>query len=117
MTKRMLIGTLALLLAAITIVGCSSSDKKSINEAVARNAIATAGAKQFGDSGHSLNGLLKCTTKSKTTTTVTVGCTGTTDNKETAALLGSTSGTSQVKGTFVGTVNGKQVFKTDCLGC
>jgi hypothetical protein len=115
--KRVVVGVVLLLVGGAALVGCSSSDRKSINETLARNTIATAGAKQFGDSGHSLDGLLTCRTQSKTTTKVTVGCSGKTDNKEPVALIGSTSDARQVQGTFVGTVNGKQVFKTDCLGC
>jgi hypothetical protein len=117
MMKRLIFGVSAMVLASATVLGCSSDTKKSINEAVARNTVATAGTKQFHDSGHSLKGLLKCTTKSKTTTTVTVACTGTTDKNEPAALLGSTADATQIKGTFVGTVNGRQVFTTNCLGC
>ena len=84
---------------------------------MARNTIATAGTKQFHDSGHSLDGLLSCKVKSTTTTRVTVGCTGTTDKQENVTLLGSTSDACQIKGSFIGAVNGQQVFKTDCLGC
>jgi hypothetical protein len=118
MTKRMAVGVVGLLvLCGAALPACSSSDRKAINETVARNTIAVAGAKQFRDSGHSLDGLLRCKTQSQTTTKVTVGCTGKTDNQEPVTLLGSTSDERQVKGTFIGAVSGQQVFKTDCLGC
>jgi hypothetical protein len=116
--KRLCVGVIAMVIVSAAVAGCSSDDRRSINEAVARNAVAAAGAKQFGDSGYAVKGLLHCKTQSKTTTKVTVACTGTTEKDEqAAALLGSTSDARQVKGTFVGTVDGKQVFKTDCLGC
>jgi hypothetical protein len=108
---------LMLVVVAAGLVGCSSSERKTINETVARNTIAVAGTKQFRDSGHSLDGILSCKTESKTTTKVTVGCTGKTEDGEPVALLGATSDARQVTGTFVGTVSSKQVFKTDCLGC
>ena len=107
----------AALLLAVAMVGCSSSTQKSINVTIARNTIAVAGARQFHDSGHSLDGLLKCRTKSKTTTKVTVGCTGTTTKNEPVVLFGASSDERQVKGTFVGTVAGVHIFKTSCLGC
>jgi hypothetical protein len=104
-------------LVLVAAAGCSSDTRKAINETLARNAVATAGTKQFHDSGHSLDGLLTCKVQSRTTTAVSVGCTGTTDDDEKAALIGSTSDERQVKGHFVGTVNGDRVFTTDCLGC
>ncbi len=107
----------ALLVSGIVLLGCTSSERSSINASVARNTVAVAGAKQFKDSGHPLEGLLDCTTRSKSTTSVDVDCTGTTKNTESVTLSGTTEDARQVKGTFIGTVAGQQVFKTSCLGC
>jgi|GEM_PF-3256346 hypothetical protein len=107
----------AALLIPVAMVGWSRSTQKSINETIARNTIAVAGARQFHDSGHFLDGHLKCRTKSKTTTKVTVGCSGTTTKNEPVLLLGATSDERQVKGTFVGTVGGVEIFRMSCLGC
>jgi hypothetical protein len=117
MLKRLASASFGVALLLSVVSACSSSQQKAINEAVARNTIAVAGAKQFRDSSHSLDGTLDCKVKSKTTTRVTVGCSGKTDKGEPVALLGTTSDARQVKGTFVGTVAGKQAFKTSCLGC
>jgi hypothetical protein len=106
---------LALLVPAVA--ACTSSERRAVNETLARNAVAVAGAKEFRDDHHPLDGLLSCRTRSRTTTKVTVACTGTTTKREPVSLLGSTSDARQVKGRFVGAVAGTQVFDTDCLGC
>jgi hypothetical protein len=108
--------TLAALLVG-PLAACTSSQRRSINETLARNTVAVAGAKEFRDHDHPLDGLLDCRTKSRTETKVTVACTGTSKKDEPVALLGATSDARQVEGTFTGTVAGAKVFTTDCLGC
>jgi len=114
---RTLAAAAVLALLAPAVAACSSSERRAINETVARNAVAVAGTKEFRDDHHPLDGLLSCRTRSRSTTKVTVACDGTTTKQEPVSLLGSTSDARQVKGHFVGTVAGTKVFTTDCLGC
>ncbi|MCU1457382.1 MAG: hypothetical protein JWL73_1474 [Actinomycetia bacterium] len=107
----------AVLALALGLFACTSSQQRSINASVARNTVAVAGAKQFKDTGHPLEGLLDCTTRSKSATSVDVTCTGKTKNGEAVTLTGTTADARQLKGAFIGTVAGQQVFKTSCLGC
>lgn len=117
MTIRPFAAGAVLALLVPTVAACTSSERRAINETLARNAVAVAGAKEFRDDHHPLDGLLSCRTRSRTTTKVTVACTGTTKAHEPVSLLGATTDSRQVKGRFVGTVAGAQVFDTDCLGC
>src|SRR3954454_16885217 len=55
--------TLAALLVG-PLAACTSSQRRSINETLARNTVAVAGAKEFRDHDHPLDGLLDCRTKS-----------------------------------------------------
>jgi hypothetical protein len=100
-----------------TAAACTSHDRRAINETLARNAVAVAGAKEFRDHHHPLDGLLSCRTRSRSTTKVTVVCDGRTEKDEPVSLIGSTSDARQVKGRFAGAVAGAQIFTTDCLGC
>ena len=113
--RALAVGMLAVLVLAVA--ACTSSQRRSINETLARNTVAVAGAKEFRDHDHPLDGLLTCRTRSRTTTKVVVACDGHTERNEPVSLLGATSDARQVKGTFVGTVAGTKVFETDCLGC
>lgn len=117
MTCRVLAAGALLVLLVPAGAACTSSDRRAINETLARNAVAVAGTKEFRDHDHPLDGLLTCRTRSRTTTQVTVACDGRTQKDETVSLIGSTSDARQVKGTFVGAVAGAQTFTTDCLGC
>jgi hypothetical protein len=116
-TLRTLAAGAALAVLVPTVAACTSGERRAVNETLARNAVAVAGAKEFRDDHHPLDGLLSCRTSSRTTTKVTVACDGTTTKHEPVSLLGATTDARQVKGRFVGTVAGTQVFDTDCLGC
>jgi hypothetical protein len=116
-TIRTLAAAAVLTFLVPAVAACTSSERRAINETVARNAVAVAGTKQFRDDHHPLDGLLSCRTRSRTTTKVTVACHGTTTKQEPVSLLGATSDARQVKGHFVGTVAGTEVFATNCLGC
>jgi len=99
---------------------CSSDTKKSISEAVARNAVAVGMKKEFADRDHPLDGLPTCkaTAVAGSNTKVDVTCTATTRAGEDARLLGRTQGANEVRGTFTGFVNNTVVFENDtCIGC
>jgi hypothetical protein len=111
-----IIGCVALLAAA----GCGSSAAKDVSQTVARNAVALGMKKEFSDHHHALEGTPTCRTASVagSTTKVKIICTATTDKGEKAALVGTTNGANEVRGSFTGTVNGAPVFTNDtCIGC
>jgi hypothetical protein len=62
---------------------------------------------------------LKCTAKAtnNNATHVSVSCVGTTTKGQSVLLLGTTDDKSASTGDFVGTVDGKELFRKSCLGC
>ena len=133
-----------LLVAALTVTGCSKDSRDSVTsdlrsavtavgdaaskatdaaaEAAVRNIATQQGEEQFKNASQELDGPLKCTAKVEDgVDKVDVNCTGTTKAGGAAILSGTTSeipGASvvELKGSFVGTVDGKQVFTTENLG-
>jgi hypothetical protein len=92
-------------------------------ETAVRNLAAEQGEEQFADAGHPLDdeGLACEASASEGLDSVSVQCTGTTENGEPAELTGETTefpGASvvELEGTFTGTVDGAEVFNTDVLG-
>jgi len=91
-------------------------------EVVVRNLATQQGEEQFQNAGHTLEGPLTCEAKVEDgVEKVDVSCTGTTKDGQAAALTGTTDelpGASvvSIKGQFVGTVAGTQVFSVDHLG-
>jgi len=142
MNKRLSIVLLATGL--IAAAGCSSDTRNSVKtdlesaasdvqnaaddalnnaaEVVVRNLATQQGEEQFQNAGHTLEGPLTCEAKVEDgVSKVDVNCTGTTKDGQPAVLTGTTDelpGASvvSVKGQFVGTVGGTQVFSVDHLG-
>ena len=134
----------AILLAAVTVAGCSSDSRDSISsdvrsgvtavgdaageltndaaEALVRNIATQQGEEQFTNAGQALNGPLTCTAAVVDgADKIKVDCTGTTQAGGAAVLTGTTSeipGASvvELEGDFSGTVDGQQVFATKSLG-
>ena len=134
----------ALLVAALAVTGCSKNSRNSVTsdlrtaatavgdaagnatnaaaEAAVRNIATQQGEEQFKNAGQELDGPLACTSKVQDgAAKVDVNCTGTTKAGGAAILSGTTSelpGASvvELKGSFVGTVDGTQVFTTQSLG-
>jgi hypothetical protein len=96
--------------------GCS---KTEVTESVVRNAAAIAGSAQFESAGYPLQDLLACQSASAGDT-VTVTCIGATKDGLPVAMTGdiATDGSSEEKiaGAVVGTVDGAEVFRKDCIG-
>ena len=113
---RIVAGIVASLL---LIVGCTSSQRWGISETAVRNAVALAGAKEFKDHGYPIKDGLRCSAKatSSSGTRVSVTCHGTTTTGGTVVLTGTTDDKTASNGDFVGTVDGKEVFRKTCLGC
>lgn len=142
MNKRLSIGLVAAVLLAAA--GCSSDTRDSIQtdlesaasnvedaaddalnnaaEVVVRNLATQQGEEQFQNAGNTLEGPLTCeATVQDGVSKVDVSCTGTTKDGKAAALTGATDelpGASvvSIKGQFVGTVDGTEVFSVDHLG-
>jgi hypothetical protein len=107
------------LLSVLPLAACTSSQRKSISETAVRNTVAVGAAKEFSDRGYPIQDHLKCTAKASNSSSSHVGiiCTGTTTRGQPVGLTGTTDDNRGKNGTFVGTVNGQQLFQKACLGC
>jgi hypothetical protein len=109
----------AFVVGALAVAGCTSGQRKAISETAVRNAVAIGGAKELKDRGFPIKDGLKCTAKAtnNSATHVSVSCVGTTTKGQSVLLLGTTDDKSASTGDFVGTVDGKELFRKSCLGC
>jgi Tfp pilus assembly protein PilV len=119
--------------AAIAVAGCSSSTRSSVKsdaqnatnsvaETAARNIATQQGEEQFKNAKHELSGPLTCKAiVGSDAAKLNIDCTGTTKAGAAATLKGTTNelpGASVVSlnGSFVGSVDGAEVFTTQRLG-
>jgi type II secretory pathway pseudopilin PulG len=119
--------------ATIVVSGCSSNTRSSVKsdversanaaaETAARNVATQQGEEQFKNAQHELSGPLVCTATVQTSAAkIDIACSGATKDGKAATLTGTTNelpGASVVSlnGTFVGSVDGAQVFTTQRLG-
>ena len=118
MVRRLTVSAV-LIAAALMTVGCTEKQRKAISETAVRNAVAVGAAKEFNDRGYPIKDHLSCTAKATNSagTRVSVSCHGVTTNGHTVALTGTTDDESANDGHFVGTVDGKELFRKSCLGC
>jgi hypothetical protein len=135
---------MALAISIVAVAGCSSDARSAISddvqtavtdvgnavadgttaaaEVAARNLATQQGEEQFKNAGHELSGPLTCEAAvNDGVSKIDVSCTGTTMAGGAAALTGSTAeipGASVVSldGSFIGTVDGAEVFSTQRLG-
>ena len=136
MNRRRLL-SVSFAVAALSLAGCSSEARDAIEddtrsavsdaardaaEVTARNLATNQGGEAFADAGHPISGELSCQAVVEgALSEVAVTCTGMTAAGGAAVLSGRTSelpGRSVVElnGSFVGTVDGAEVFSTDQLG-
>jgi hypothetical protein len=91
-------------------------------ELAARNFASTQAAQEFESAGHPIDGDLSCEADATSDlTAVDIDCTGTTIDGGDASLTGTTSefpGASfdELDGSFIGTVDGDEVFSVERLG-
>lgn len=91
-------------------------------ELAARNLASIQGAEEFADAGYPIEGNLECTADATDDlTAVEISCGGATEDGEVAALTGTTTelpgaSLTELEGTFVGLIDGNEVFSTDALG-
>ena len=111
---------------ALTVMACTEEQRGDLvdqgTEAVVRNVAAAAAAGAFEREGVEVEGSLDCTASSTGgAERLQVRCTGSSADGEELVLEGeATTGGAEpgdlVRGSFVGTVDGEQVFEQDCLG-
>jgi hypothetical protein len=117
---------LSVIVVALTAIACTEEQRGDLvdqgAEAVVRNVVAAAGAGAFEREGVEVEGSLDCTASSTGgAERLQVHCTGSSKDGEELVLEGEAStGDAEpgtlVRGSFVGTVDGEQVFEQDCLG-
>ena len=115
-----------LMIGALAATACTEEQRGDLvdegTEAVVRNVAAAAAAGAFEREGVEVEGALDCTASSSGgAERLQVRCTGTSRDGEELVLEGeATTGDAEpgnlVRGSFVGTVDGEQVFEQDCLG-
>ena len=124
--RRRVPAPLIALIVALTAMACTDEQRGDLvdqgTEAVVRNVVAAAGAGAFEREGVEVEGPLECTASSTGgAERLEVRCTGASQDGEELILEGeATTGDAEpgnlVRGSFVGSVDGEQVFEQDCLG-
>lgn len=110
-----------------TLAACTEKQQQEIvddtAEIAARNAAAAAGTAAFEREGLEVSDVLECTANSSGgAESLSVSCTGTSDDGKRLALEGTVSAREEdikvdaIRGSFVGAVDGEEVFAEDCLG-
>ncbi len=120
-SMRLIVVMAVALALGVGVAGCDSAEKqldkakKEVGAFAVRNAAAIAGTEAFKNNGYELSKQLQCKADVSNDLSTTVTCTGTTKDGKAATLDGSADGDNLDKGTFVGKVDGTQVFSQDCL--
>ncbi len=106
------------------LTGCNDVEKqvdkakKSAGEFAIRNAAAIAGTETFKEKGHELKDRLDCkATVNASDNSAVLSCTGTTQDGKPVTLDGTADDDTAEKGSFVGKVDGVELFSKDCLDC
>ena len=106
----------------LILAGCGSSGEQQVEkmtETLVRTAASTQGQAELAGAGVEVSGPLSCQT-TPDGDQFDVSCTGTALDGRPVTVTGlatSLAGGTSVKGDFVGTAAGVQVFALDCLGC
>jgi hypothetical protein len=106
---------------AMGLTACDEAEKQldkaktQVGEFAIRNAAAIAGTEAFKQNNYELSEQLDCTADVSADNTVTVACTGTTKDGKAATLDGTADDDNLDKGSFVGKVDGQEVFSKDSL--
>ena len=122
-TTTMILAAVAALGLGLGLTGCNKVEKKadeakrSAAEFALRNAAALAGTEQFKDKGAELKDRLDCKADVTEDNTATVTCTGATLDGRAVTLEGTADDNAVEKGSFVGKVDGTELFSQDCLDC
>ena len=125
-TLRGVFACVGVVVVALTTIACTEEQRGDLvdqgTEAVVRNVAAAAAAGAFEREGVEVEGVFDCTASSTGgAERLQVRCTGSSTDGQALVLEGeATTGDAEpgnlVRGSFVGTVDGEQVFEQDCLG-
>jgi len=109
-------------LLALTATACGSSGEETVeqvDEVLVRTAASNLGQQELAKAGAEVSGPLSCST-TRQEGGVDISCSGTTLDGRAVEVTGTATslpGGNTVKGNFVGTAAGQQVFSLECLGC
>jgi hypothetical protein len=124
MASRAIRTAVVVLMMGAIATACSKDDRQQILddtvELAARNAAAEGGEQKFIHEGIDVSGGLDCSARSDAgARTVSVDCTGTSDDGQSLTLVGKLTvadGEIVDSSGFIGTADGKEVFNVDCVG-
>ena len=124
MASRVVRMVVAVLMMGAIATACSKEDRQQIvNDTVeltARNVAAEGGEQKFIHEGIDVSGGLDCSATSDAgAQTVSVDCTGSSDDGQSLTLVGKLTvadGKIVDSSGFIGTADGEEVFNVDCVG-
>jgi hypothetical protein len=124
MASRAVRAAVVVLMMGAMATACSKNDREQIvNDTVelaARNAAAEGGEQKFIHEGIDVSGGLDCSATSDAgAQTVSVDCTGSSDDGQSLTLVGKLTvadGEIVDSSGFIGTADGEEVFNVDCIG-
>ena len=124
MASRVVRMAVAILMMGAIATACSKEDRQQIvNDTVeltARNVAAEGGEQKFIYEGIDVSGGLDCSaTSDADAQTVSVDCTGSSDDGQSLTLVGKLTvadGKIVDSSGFIGTADGEEVFNVDCVG-
>ena len=126
MTRRIAVVSVVMLVGLAAGTACTEDQRGDLvdqgTEVVVRNLAATAGAGAFEREGFEVDGTLDCEASSSGgAEQIEVRCTGSSTEGDELVLEGdATTGSADigdaVRGSFVGTADGREVFLEECLG-
>jgi hypothetical protein len=124
--RRIIAVVSVVVLVGLAGIACTEDQRGDLvdqgTETVVRNLAATAGAGAFEREGFEVDGTLDCEASSSGgAEQIEVRCTGSSTEGEELVLEGdATTGSADigdaVRGSFVGTADGREVFEQECLG-
>jgi len=109
-------------LLVLAVAACGSNGEETVeqvDEVLVRTAAANLGQQELAKAGAQVSGPLSCST-TRQEGGVDISCSGTTVDGRAVEVTGTATslpGGNTVKGSFVGTASGQQVFSLECLGC
>ncbi|HEX7248742.1 MAG TPA: hypothetical protein VF351_11650 [Actinomycetota bacterium] len=127
LTRAIVRASIATVLMTGVLAACTDEQQQEIVddtvEVAVRNAAAAAGTAAFEQEGLEVSEVLECASDSTGgADRVNVTCSGTSDDGRELRLDGEVAAREQdisvdaIRGSFVGTVDGEEVFSEDCLG-
>ncbi|RNL86015.1 hypothetical protein [Halostreptopolyspora alba] len=106
----------------VALTGCTTEQRRDLLGDVAAEGLRVAAEDAFASAGFPIEDQLDCQVEDVGESEIAADCTGTTQQGADVTFTGSydtgdTDFTDGVQGTFTGSVEGTEVFSSDCLGC